>query len=312
MFKNGSIWINYTYSYGEDSKTPTEPHHTPTSEASQSSQHELPSPSLPPVISEPIPTVIPTVTPPLRQYTRRDRIAQSLALLTVADEPASPIRDGSQGEACPTVSGLEAGQDRENIIKTSTFPHESTSRVTSLAADEGNMQHQVQELLALCASLQRQLTELVSKFEAQELEITSLEARIKLLKDKDGGVAEQSGDDALIKGRILESGEETGAKRTEKGSDDTEEMVNVLTFLDAATVLSGGVFVSISPVIEISVAEVPNGSGFIPTASPIVPTGSDVVPSASPIFTTATVATPYIRRKVKEKMVESDTPKKKL
>nr|GFD58995.1 hypothetical protein [Tanacetum cinerariifolium] len=83
--------------------------------------------------------------------------------------------------------------------------------------------------LALCASLQRQLTELVSKFEAQELEITSLEARIKLLKDKDGGVAEQSGDDALIKGRILESGEETGAKRTEKGSDDTEEMVNVLT-----------------------------------------------------------------------------------
>nr|GFD50015.1 hypothetical protein [Tanacetum cinerariifolium] len=42
-----------------------------------------------------------------------------------------------------------------------------------------------------------------------------------------------------------------------------------------------------------------------------VPTGSGVVLTASPIFTTAIVATPYIRRKGKEKMVESETPKKK-
>nr|GEY94148.1 hypothetical protein [Tanacetum cinerariifolium] len=48
----------------------------------------------------------------------------------------------------------------------------------------------------------------------------------------------------------------------------------------------------------------------IPTVS--VPIGSGVVPTASPIFTTATVATPYSRRKGKEKMVESDIPKKKL
>nr|GEY71082.1 hypothetical protein [Tanacetum cinerariifolium] len=53
------------------------------------------------------------------------------------DEPASPLRDVSQGKACPTVSSLEAEQDRANIGKTSTLPHESTSRVTSLAADEG-------------------------------------------------------------------------------------------------------------------------------------------------------------------------------
>nr|GFB20491.1 hypothetical protein [Tanacetum cinerariifolium] len=53
----------------------------------------------------------------------------------------------------------------------------------------------------------------------------------------------------------------------------------------------------------------PPGTG-VPTGG--VPTGSDVVPTASPIFTTATVATPYTRRKGKEKMVESDTPKKKL
>nr|GEU59455.1 hypothetical protein [Tanacetum cinerariifolium] len=36
-----------------------------------------------------------------------------------------------------------------------------------------------------------------------------------------------------------------------------------------------------------------------------------MVPTTSPIFTTASVVTPYSRRKGKEKMVESDTPKKK-
>nr|GEY41905.1 hypothetical protein [Tanacetum cinerariifolium] len=41
-----------------------------------------------------------------------------------------------------------------------------------------------------------------------------------------------------------------------------------------------------------------------------VPTGSDVVPTASPVFATATVVTPYKRRKEKEVMVESETPKR--
>nr|GFD54287.1 hypothetical protein [Tanacetum cinerariifolium] len=38
-------------------------------------------------------------------------------------------------------------------------------------------------------------------FEAQELEINSLKARIKLLEDKDRGVAVQSGDNAQSKGK---------------------------------------------------------------------------------------------------------------
>nr|GEZ75130.1 hypothetical protein [Tanacetum cinerariifolium] len=108
----------------------------------------------------------------------------------------------------------------------------------------------------------------------------------------------------------LDEGEEAAEKR----SNDTEEMVNVLTSLDAATVLTSGVSVSISPVTKIPIAEVPTGSGSIPTASPPgtgVPTGSDVVPTASPIFTTATESTPYTRRKSKETMVESKTLKKK-
>nr|GEY24633.1 ribonuclease H-like domain-containing protein [Tanacetum cinerariifolium] len=190
------------------------------------------------------------------------------------DEPASPIRDDSQGEACPTISGLEAEQDRANITKTSTLPSDLTPRVTSLATDEGS-------------------------------DLATLKARIQHLEDRDGGDDDPSGEDVTIKGRRLETGEEAGIERsTEKGSNDIEEMVNVLTSLDATSVLSSGVQVSIPPA-----AEVPTVS--VPPATINVPTGSSVVPTASPIFTTATVATPYTRKKGKEKMVESETPKKK-
>nr|GEV06806.1 hypothetical protein [Tanacetum cinerariifolium] len=133
-------------------------------------------------------------------------------------EPASPLRDVSQGEAYPTVSSLDVEQDTANIAKTSTLPHESTSRDPSLG----------------------------------ELEITMLKARVKLLEDKEGGVADQLGDDAPIKGRRLDAGEEA----TERVSDDTEEMETVLTSMDAATVLSSGA------------VEVPTSSGSIPTPGP--------------------------------------------
>nr|GFD00435.1 hypothetical protein [Tanacetum cinerariifolium] len=79
-------------------------------------------------------------------------------------------------------------------------------------------------------------------------------------------------------------------------------MATVLTSIDAATVLASGV------------VDVPTGTGSIPTASTPakeqVPTGSDVVPTANPIFATATVVTSYRRRKGKEVMVGSKTPKK--
>nr|GFB14486.1 hypothetical protein [Tanacetum cinerariifolium] len=65
------------------------------------------------------------------QYSRRARIAQSFALPTIADEPASPMRDVSKGEACPTESGFIVDQDRATIAKSSTLPHDSAPRVTS-------------------------------------------------------------------------------------------------------------------------------------------------------------------------------------
>nr|GEW71176.1 hypothetical protein [Tanacetum cinerariifolium] len=284
---------------GEGSGTPTKPHHTPSPEAQQSPQDDLSSSIHPSVTTETIPTVIPYAIPTLRQYSRRARIAQSSALPTAADEPASSLGDDSQGEACLTVSGLEVERDRANINKTSTLPHDSTPRVTSLAADEGSMQHQLTELTDLCTRLQRQHTEMATKIAAQDLEIASLKARIKLLEDKYAQGAEPSGEDATIKGRSLEIVEEAGIeKSTKRGSNDTEELVNVLTSLDAASILSSGVqVVSVPPAVEVATISVLTGSGMVPTASII--------------FTTASRVTPYARHKGKEKMVESDTPKKK-
>nr|GEZ91570.1 hypothetical protein [Tanacetum cinerariifolium] len=149
------------------------------------------------------------VKSPLLGNTRATRIAQSKALPTAADEPASLLRDDSQGEAFPT-------------------------------------------------------------------------ARIKLLEDKDRGSAELSVDDAPIKGRSMEIGEEAGVeKSTKRGT------------------------VSVPPIAKVSTIGVPTVSGLVPTISAI--------------FTTASVVTPYSRRpreilakdKGKEKMVETDTPKQK-
>nr|GEX69418.1 hypothetical protein [Tanacetum cinerariifolium] len=245
---------------GEGSGTPTEPHHIPSPKAQQTSPTTHSSPLLPPIPTEPLPIVIPTDTPELRHYTRRARIAQSLALLPVADEPTSTIRDDSQGEACPIDFGLKVDQDRANILKTSTLPSDSTPRVTFLAADEGT----------------------------QELEINSLKARIKLLEVKDGGVAEQSGDDAPIKGRRLDEGDEAA----ERVHDDTEEMTTVLTSMDAASILTSGGVQVVPTTVEVATASVSilAGSGVVPTATPTIPT-------VALIFTTTTDSIPYTRRK---------------
>nr|GFC60491.1 hypothetical protein [Tanacetum cinerariifolium] len=138
---------------GEGSGTPTEPHHTPFPEAATSypTTSSIPLPSIPTALIPPVTQPDPT---PIRQYTRRARIAQSSALLTVANEPASPVRDVSEREACPTESGFIADHDRATIARSSTLPYDSAPRVTSPAADEGSMQHNLSELTALCTSLQ--------------------------------------------------------------------------------------------------------------------------------------------------------------
>nr|GEY74104.1 hypothetical protein [Tanacetum cinerariifolium] len=171
---------------------------------------------------------------------------------------------------------------------TPTEPHhtpfpEAAPRVTSPAADEGSMHHTIFELTALCTSLQRQYSELLAKFQTQEEEIVRLKERVQVLEDREGVAAKQSRDDALIKGRSINEGEAAA----ERISSDSEDIVRVLTSIDAATVLAGGI-------------DVPTGSGFIPTAGPhatVISTGSEVSLTASPIAT---------RRKGKEVMVDLD------
>nr|GEW85655.1 hypothetical protein [Tanacetum cinerariifolium] len=170
------------------------------------------------------------------------------------------IRDDRQGEAFLTVSSLDAGQDRENIIKTSALPHESSPRVTSLDADEGRQRK--------CRAYSK-------------------------------GCSNQRGDNG--------DREEVGAdKSIELGRNDTDKMVNVLSSMEAANILTSEVAaVSVSPVAAATTAGVPTVSGLFPTASAI--------------FTTASVVTPYSRRskrilakdKGKKKVVESEVPKKR-
>nr|GEX72391.1 hypothetical protein [Tanacetum cinerariifolium] len=241
---------------GEGSATPTEPHHTPSSQEQHSPHHDPSLPSHPTTTTEPIHQT-PTENPTLRRYTRMAiRIAQSKALSPAADKPASLLRNDRQREAFPTVSSLYARQDRENINKTFALPHESSPRVTSLDVDEGN----------------------------QDLKISGLKARVKFLEDKDIGSAEPTQEDAPIKGGIKETGEEVRAeKSTELGSNDTEEMVNVLSSIEATNILTSRVAVaSVSPAVDVLTAGVPTVSGSFPTVSVI--------------FTTASVVTPYTRR----------------
>nr|GFC87632.1 hypothetical protein [Tanacetum cinerariifolium] len=172
-----------------------------------------------------------------------------------------------------------------------------------------------------------------------------LKERVKILEDKEGVIGDKSGDDAPIKVRSTNEAEAPA----ERISNDSEEIARVLTSMDAATILTGeanvptgsgfiptativstgsevGPTAREAPTERISndseeiarvptcmdaatvlagEANVPTGSGFIPTAGPpatIVSTGSEVGPTASPIVR---------RRKGKEILVESDPPKKK-
>nr|GFC00390.1 hypothetical protein [Tanacetum cinerariifolium] len=173
----------------------------------------------------------------MMQYTRRARIAQSSALLPVADEPASPVRDVSEGEACPTDSGFIADQGRATIAKSSTLPHDTAPRVTFPAAIEG--------------------------------------------KDNQGVIGARSANDAPIKGRRRDK--EEGITR--RVSSDTEEIR-----------MDEGEGELMFPLIVIP----------FPLLVPLL----DTVSTASLIIATATVVTPYSRRKGKEVMVEFDIPKK--
>nr|GEW39856.1 hypothetical protein [Tanacetum cinerariifolium] len=141
----------------------------------------------------------------------------------------------------------------------------------------GSMQQKLKELMDLCTGLQRQENQIAAKIQAQDLEISGLKAMVKLLEEKDRG----------------------------------KEMVNLLSSMEAANILTSGVTaVSVSHVVAATTVSVSTVG---------VTTISGIFPTVSVIFTTASMVTPYSRRpreisakdKGKEKVVESKEPKKK-
>nr|GEV17636.1 retrovirus-related Pol polyprotein from transposon TNT 1-94 [Tanacetum cinerariifolium] len=141
---------------GEDSEHPSEPHHTPSDQdkpihheqitqshqhaqitshepITQFSQHEQTTFQEPTIPSQ----SHSVITTPTRITRGTIWISQSKVPSLGPDKTAFTIGDVRYGEAFPTVTRLDAGQDRQNIPKTFTMPHEASPRVTSLGGDEG-------------------------------------------------------------------------------------------------------------------------------------------------------------------------------
>ncbi|GKB10107.1 hypothetical protein Tco_0844030 [Tanacetum coccineum] len=296
--RNVDLFESMLVPQGEGPVNPTEPHHTtsPQDLFPQSQEHIPHKTTTLTSSQEPTTQQIstPSHTPTPRRLTKRDiRIVQSKSLTPGADEPASPLRDDSHGEAFPTTTSLDAGQDKENIPKTSAMPYESSLRVTSLGGDEGSLQLKLNELMDFCTKLQSQHSQMTVKIQSQDLEISQLKTRIKTLEDAQttrGDVQE----DAPNRGGMMDQGEYFGIerdsnKRTDKGSESTGEMANVLCSMGAANILSSGglkeVFTTASP-------PVPPVSLFVPT---VAATASEKDSTAA-VITTTTAVTPYTRR----------------
>nr|GEU79102.1 ribonuclease H-like domain, reverse transcriptase, RNA-dependent DNA polymerase [Tanacetum cinerariifolium] len=161
------------------------------------------------------------------------QISQSKVPLLRADETAFLTGDVRYGKAFPTDTSLEAGQDKENITKTSAMPHEASPRVTSLGD-------------GAC-----------SKHEGMD-----------------------QGEDLLVRDTVKDSD-----KSVDKGSDNTDEMADVLGTLGATNILASGglrlVFTTASLLV---------GTASI-VVSPSIATANESFPTAT-ICTTASVTTP--------------------
>nr|GEU74289.1 hypothetical protein [Tanacetum cinerariifolium] len=159
-----------------------------------------------------------------------------------------------------------------------------------------------------------------TKIKDQDMEISELKAQVKSLEDKERRREKPTQKDAPITGGIKDIWEELGAdKSTELERNDTKEMVNVISLIEAANILSSrGAAASVSPADVFLTVGVPTVSGSVPTVSVI--------------FTTASVVTPYTRRsrgitirssqlmriliirikdKGKEKVIKTEVPKKR-
>ncbi|GJR04031.1 hypothetical protein Tco_0527015 [Tanacetum coccineum] len=159
---------------GEGSVNPTDPHHTPT------------------FIH---PYTRPQKTQKPRKPKRKDtQVPQSSdPIENVADEAVHKELCDSLVRAATTVSLLKAKQDSGNINKTQSkaTPNESGSQGTNLGggprgnilqSDEDRLK--LEELMALCTTLQNRVLDLEQTKTTQHNEIASLKRRVKKLEKK--------------------------------------------------------------------------------------------------------------------------------
>ncbi|GJT78246.1 ALP1-like protein [Tanacetum coccineum] len=148
------------------------------------------------------------------------------------DEPGSPPRDDSHGDAFPTATSLDVG-----------------------------LQLKLNKLMDFCTKLKSQHSQMAAKIQR-------------------GGIMDQGEDFGI---------ERDSNKSTDKGSESTGEMENVLSFMGAANILASGglkeVFTAASP-------PVPLVSLFVPT---VAATDSEQDSTAA-VITITTAVTPYTRR----------------
>ncbi|GKB38736.1 hypothetical protein Tco_0883678, partial [Tanacetum coccineum] len=134
-----------------------------------------------------------------------------------------------------------------------------------------------------------------TSLDSQDLEITQLKARIQTLEDAQKpreGVQEDSlnrggidqGEVYMFKG----DAEKDSNRSTEKGSESTGDLVNVLSFMGATNILASGGLKEVFPTASL---QVPPVSSNVSTA---IVTTSEKDPTAD-VLTTARDITPYTR-----------------
>ncbi|GKB38745.1 putative ribonuclease H-like domain-containing protein [Tanacetum coccineum] len=149
---------------GEGSTIPTDPHHTPTFIKPSSQPKKTQKPRRPKKKDTQVPQ-------------------SSVPSDNVADEAIYKELDDSLVRAATTASSLEAEQDSSNIIKTRSkaTPNEAGSQGTTLGGGpSGEDSLKLQELMALCTTLQTSVLDLETTKTTQANEIASLKRRVKL------------------------------------------------------------------------------------------------------------------------------------
>nr|GEY95363.1 hypothetical protein [Tanacetum cinerariifolium] len=173
----------------------------------------------------------------IKEDTAYPCLEERFPLLSQRDAPAEEVctADEVKGEGSGTPTephhtpSPEAEQSPYTAPSLPSQPTETTKLIPTITPSEIPTLRQYSRR----ARIAQHQTKMATKIATQDLEITSLKTRIKLLEDKDGGGAAPSGggaapsgEDDTIKGRSLKTGEEADVEiSTERGTREIKEQL---------------------------------------------------------------------------------------